>query len=59
MVYIDDKLSCLTRKLLTADQKKETFSRLELAIQECLDIIQNGKQKQKTTTTTTLSQAFN
>lgn len=40
MVYIDDKLSCLTRKLLTGD-KKEKFGRLELAIQACLDIMQD------------------
>lgn len=41
MVYNDDRFSCLTRKLLTTDKKEEEFGRLELAIQVCLNIMQN------------------
>lgn len=44
-VYADDKLSCQTRNLATADEKVEKTDRLELVIQACLDIMQNRQQK--------------
>lgn len=48
-VDADDKFPLLTRKLLTADKKKEKFDGLALAIQACLDIMQNRKQRNTVT----------
>lgn len=41
MVYTDDTFSYLTKKVVDCRQKSREFIRLELAIQACLDMMQN------------------